>query len=739
MINRFITLVLLSISLCYGIGSVESQVPPETKKTQVVIIGTIHDKHYKNPKYSPEILKQIILSLNPDAILNELPLSQVDPNGRPLFRDPNKHPEGWVADTVATQLGIKQIPFDRPDREENFKKTNYFERQKRASKLANEWGEQIVKEDPNSVDCKIAQLFNYAGQAERHLFMNCAPEVINSEAHDSIIRIKHSLWYDILPTILKNYPGYETLIDDYHFERDQWQQRNEIMANNIIKAAKEYPGKRLVVITGATHRYILQDLLKREESIELKEYWEITPPEVNKPHEINEPNQPAYLKPIPPEKLKEDLDFLFKTIEEVHPNMYAYIIESEFEKYKKELYENIKKPRDKIELYKLVAPVICQLRFGHCNVFPPRFQEFQTQGKFIPLSFDLDGKDLIVVKNLTNNNVPENGKIIKINNQPVNLLIDRFSHYWASEDKVGDPYWAARVLAFLLWLENSSIDYYSLEIEKPDGKAEQISLKAITAQEAKAAVGEQESPKKEAFSYECKEDCNTVILDIDTLDSQKQQTFKDFLNDTFKKIQEKQVSALIIDLRSNGGGSSNLGDILLDYITDRPYRQFEKYNLKVSKQLLDFDAQSSTKKHNIFAAKDLKIGSFITQDIPYKIPTKNPLRFKGDVFLLIDHFTFSSAQDFAAAVKCFNIGTLIGEETGGATIEYGDVMTFTMPNSNLTFNVPCKYFVGVCGKPDGRGVIPDYEVGQKAEDTAKGVDTVLQFTLNLIKNSESEK
>ena len=46
------------------------------------------------------------------------------------------------------------------------------------------------------------------------------------------------------------------------------------MVDNIVKAAKNHPGKRLVVITGATHRYVLRDLLKNEECIELKEYWE---------------------------------------------------------------------------------------------------------------------------------------------------------------------------------------------------------------------------------------------------------------------------------------------------------------------------------------------------------------------------------------------------------------------------------------------------------------------------------
>ena len=83
------------------------------------------------------------------------------------------------------------------------------------------------------------------------------------------------MWYEIKPTILEKYQGYELLIKDYRFVRDEWHERNRIMADNIMKATKEYPGKRLVVLTGATHRYILRDLLKEESSIDLKEYWEV--------------------------------------------------------------------------------------------------------------------------------------------------------------------------------------------------------------------------------------------------------------------------------------------------------------------------------------------------------------------------------------------------------------------------------------------------------------------------------
>jgi hypothetical protein len=326
-IFKAVVLVLVCLSLCAANSSAESQIPPKALKTQVVIIGTIHEKHYENQAYSPDVLKEIILSLKPDAILNELPLSLVEPNGRPVESIRKKDrwgPETWVSDTVATQLGIRQIPFDRPDRQENFEKTNYFEKEKQMFELIDKWQQQIQKDDPNSIDLKTISLSEYAYKVRDEMLVNFGPKEYNSEPFDLIIKMKHLITGDIAETIYRKYPGYEGLADICKFFRDQWLERNKIMAENIKKAAKEYPGKRLVVITGAEHRYILRDLLKDVNSIDLKEYWEIkpepvwrrffkpfhsyweaTPPEVNKHRELNEPNQPSYLKPTPTEKLKK--------------------------------------------------------------------------------------------------------------------------------------------------------------------------------------------------------------------------------------------------------------------------------------------------------------------------------------------------------------------------------------------------------------------------------------------------
>jgi hypothetical protein len=256
------------------LNSTSTQMPPKVEKTKVIIIGTIHSAHYNNTKYSPEKLREIILSLKPDVILNELPLNLVDPNGRPTenVRAKGGNPECWAADTVAMELGIKQIPFDRPDRQENFKKTNYFERQKKAFEFAQEWGRQTQKNDPNRLDLKIMGLGEYASQSQGK-FSDAA--TINSEAFDSTIRIKHFIWYEMMPQVLEKYKGYEEAADNFKFLGDEWKERNKIMADNIIKAAKQYTGKRLVVITGDEHRYILRDFLKNERFLDLKEYWEI--------------------------------------------------------------------------------------------------------------------------------------------------------------------------------------------------------------------------------------------------------------------------------------------------------------------------------------------------------------------------------------------------------------------------------------------------------------------------------
>lgn len=255
--------------------AIEASAQPAAGPTQVVILGTIHGHHLKNIYYSPEALRTILLELKPDAILNELPLNQVDADGRPLDKDRTSCPENWASDGVATQLGIKQIPFDRPNREEHYNETRYFQRQRQAMEYLDKWNSEQAKAEPVSANLNFYDMFLKASQAQRNTFEIGTPEIINSKSFDFMIRLKHGVLYELLPALWADIPDAKEARENWLFLGRDWQERNRVMSDNILKAAAKYPGKLLVVLTGCEHRYLLREMLSTEKAIELKEYWEL--------------------------------------------------------------------------------------------------------------------------------------------------------------------------------------------------------------------------------------------------------------------------------------------------------------------------------------------------------------------------------------------------------------------------------------------------------------------------------
>ena len=96
------------------------------------------------------------------------------------------------------------------------------------------------------------------------------------------------------------------------------------------------------------------------------------------------------------------------------------------------------------------------------------------------------------------------------------------------------------------------------------------------------------------------------------------------------------------------------------------------------------------------------------------------------------------SEGFAATVKDYRLGTLVGEETGGLATCYGDIYPFDLPRTKIAVGVSHSRFVRPSGEDDGRGVVPDFEVKEDTNDRRGGVDTVLEFTKKLIK-SNNEK
>ena len=56
--------------------------------------------------------------------------------------------------------------------------------------------------------------------------------------------------------------------------------------------------------------------------------------------------------------------------------------------------------------------------------------------------------------------------------------------------------------------------------------------------------------------------------------------FPKWIEDTFRILREKGTKNLIVDLRGNGGGEDMYGAMLVSYLTDKPFRYFDRIEMK---------------------------------------------------------------------------------------------------------------------------------------------------------------
>jgi hypothetical protein len=451
------------------------------------------------------------------------------------------------------------------------------------------------------------------------------------------------------------------------------------------------------------------------------------------------PRQPSiFTEALPPERLRSDLDFLFKTIEEVHPNMYAYVSQAEFSKYRGALYKQIARPMTRVEFYKEVAPVVAKLRNGHTFVRPflNEFQKYVKEGgRVYPLSLRVEADSLVLTRSDALPELPAGSRVLEINGVAAGDFISRHASCFAAEGRDTNPaiLGQGKVLWDLLWLDYGDAEPVKLRIQEATGAARECLVMPIPYEkvmEAKTASG---PAKEENYAYRRLPEAAAALVTIRQFDDAK--TFGAFLRDTFKDIKDRRVQNLILDVRGNPGGVSNVAMALVEFLTDKPVRQFDEFGIKFSSQYCKANPGVLEQFQRDFPQKKIAAGSFFkfrTADWPAQPTQENPLRFKGRVLVLIDGGSASTTVMFAATIRGMGIGELIGTETMDTTSVYGECFNITLPNTEMQVSVADKYFLLVGGKDDGRGVLPDHEVKQNREDTAKGVDTALQYALALI-------
>jgi len=173
-----------------------------------------------------------------------------------------------------------------------------------------------------------------------------------------------------------------------------------------------------------------------------------------------------------------------------------------------------------------------------------------------------------------------------------------------------------------------------------------------------------------------------------------------------------KASALILDVRSNGGGNSGIGDEILRDLVAAPFPglrvRMRRYNPteRAGGLLMDF------------------------QDVPADQYSPHPNAYSSKpALVLAGPATFSAAEDFLVVWKNSGRGKIIGEPSAGST---GQPLSFGLPGGGTA---------RVCTKKDmfpdgtewvGKGIDPDILVRPALADVQAGKDTVLNRALEYL-------
>ena len=191
--------------------------------------------------------------------------------------------------------------------------------------------------------------------------------------------------------------------------------------------------------------------------------------------------------------------------------------------------------------------------------------------------------------------------------------------------------------------------------------------------------------------------------------------FTEFLDSMFRNMEEKNIKTLVVDVRTNGGGNSTLCNELL-------------CRLKSSITSTRPEVRPSQLAEDYYKAvgKDVSLLHSYTGN-PHVI-SRSVTPFDGKVIWIQGEKTFSSAGLLITMAVDNNIGTVIGEPASYTPTHYGDIICWTLPNTQTSGAISHKLFV----RPDeSKGDnIPLTIIHTSFEDYIKGIDPCYNWVIN---------
>ena len=435
-----------------------------------------------------------------------------------------------------------------------------------------------------------------------------------------------------------------------------------------------------------------------------------------------------------------DLDLLMRTLEDVHPDLYANRPRDSVISARARLAATMPPSLSRAELWTRLAPFVAAFGDGHTSIALPReeAQRLQQAGALVfPPSVAMDDAGRIVVSApiVRDVGVEAGDRLASVNGKNADSLV----RAWMTEASgESERFRAANVTGLFrdLLLIHSIGAPYTIVTQRGEDAPRTIELAGISQDSLRAIATRTRAQRTTApnFTYELRPS-RVGYMNFRSMAGDPAR-FKTDLAAMFQRVADDSARVLVIDLRGNGGGDSRLGDELLRYVTTKPYRMSSAKQWKMS---AEYRAYFKSMVHpsvrwthgwELFSIgrrlMNGPAGKMVTfTEAPEAHEAAQPF-FAKPVCVLIGPQTFSSAVDLADGIKTYRLATLVGEETGGRPNGFGEAYIFRLPRSQLAVSVSSALFVRASGDTtDHRGVVPDIAASPSADDRRAGRDPAM--------------
>ncbi|WP_344831476.1 S41 family peptidase [Chryseobacterium ginsenosidimutans] len=479
---------------------------------------------------------------------------------------------------------------------------------------------------------------------------------------------------------------------------------------------------------------------------------------------------------IPPEKLKEDVDFAYSKLKEMHPKLYWYISKKDLD-YKFDSIKNtINESLTPLQFYFKLQPVISEIREGHLSLRIPSKRitkkEIKTlenkKGMFSRFEYYVKNDRLFIIQNKDSiENIKPGTEILTIDQIPVSDYIKRYKKLISSDgfNTTFQPYFLKDLFFSYYVAEKGYEDRATLEtIYNGEKKTYQLTRESKSENDLKQdKENKKRTQEKKINDYIAFSDSynrNFKFLGKDsTIAYIKVKSFSSdysekFYKESFKKIKDAKSPYLIIDIRNNYGGSLEEINNLYSYLSPEPYVLIKpsQVNSKTTPLKTNYFRKSNPFQSifktltypTFFFAQTFstyeKGGKFYYKVKPDKKSRPNKDAFNGKVFVLINGGSFSASSIITAKLKNDKRAILVGEETGGAND--GTVAGFysyqTLPNSKIDLPIGLLLVQpNITFTDTKKGVLPDVKVSETMQDIINKKDSQLDWVLQEIGKEKS--